>query len=245
MIQKIVADFDGIFSNMMYYNGDGKYMKSFEFGIRHSLELMRTAGFGQIDIITGDSTSYGLQITQKFLKTIKDHVDNVHNVKNHEKLMFMIKHYDTNNIIYVGDDVYDIEAFKLFNHSFSIRHVDSEMHIVKNFYNFVNFAKHIVNNYSDKRTWNQCITDSVKLDIDVLKAKGFKVKINPTIENIGISNAGIIFMFTDKYEVRSIDIKMFNTLNRVFAYSKSHDVYEKICKICSDEHYYNFTLRKL
>lgn len=106
---KIILDFDGIFASDMMYTQEGKAMKTFPWGIRHSVDLLVKNGF-EIYIITGDSTEFGKNISKKFIHNLK--INDIFFVKSHDKLKFLRKKFNLDEVIYSGDDIYDIEIFK-------------------------------------------------------------------------------------------------------------------------------------
>lgn len=117
----IVFDFDGIFSDRYYYGttekGIEKNQKAFGFGARHALSLLEFYGY-EFYVITGDSTETGREITSKFLSRlpIKEYIA----CASHNKLRILKKKFNMNEIIYVGDDLYDIDVFRNVPISFSI-----------------------------------------------------------------------------------------------------------------------------
>ena len=122
----IVMDFDGIFSDRYMYQhiatpGEDsrveKTIKSFGFGGRHSFEMLAYFGY-EFHVITGDSTEIGQGITRKFLEKLN--ITSLITCKSHEKLRILKKKFNLNDIIYVGDDLYDIEIFDQVRLGYSI-----------------------------------------------------------------------------------------------------------------------------
>ncbi|WNN12391.1 3-deoxy-D-manno-octulosonate 8-phosphate phosphatase [Chryseobacterium phage MA9V-2] len=101
----IYMDFDGIFSGTMAYNKDEKFMKTAQFSARYAIEMLRFYGF-EVNIITGDQSGSGFDITNKILERIP--VNSVQYVSGHDKFMHMSANHDITKIFYVGDDLFDL-----------------------------------------------------------------------------------------------------------------------------------------
>lgn len=148
MRNKIVLDFDGIFASNMIYTQEGKWAKIFTWGIRHAVDMLVEHGF-EVHIITGDSTEFGQNITKKFTSNIKIKSMTFCNSKN--KLKILKKKFDLNEVIYSGDDIYDIEIFK---NTYGITHGNTHESIAHNAryvsrytpndYYFTDLALHII-----------------------------------------------------------------------------------------------------
>ncbi len=148
---KIVLDFDGIFAADMMYTESGKFAKSFQWGIRHSIDLLVENGF-EVYIISGDSTEFGQNITKKFTANLKIQKPIFCNSKDKYKLLK--RQFDLNDVIYAGDDIYDIQIFK---QCYSITSKDTHITIAKNAsyvseystrdYFFIDLALHIIKKF--------------------------------------------------------------------------------------------------
>ncbi len=148
---KIVLDFDGIFAADMMYTEEGKFAKSFQWGIRHSIDLLVENGF-EVYIISGDSTEFGQNITKKFTSNLKIQKPIFCNSKDKYKLLK--RKFDLNDVIYAGDDIYDIQIFK---QCYSITSKDTHISIAQNAsyiseystrdYFFMDLALHIIKKF--------------------------------------------------------------------------------------------------
>lgn len=148
LYNKVVLDFDGIFASNMIYTQDGKWAKIFTWGIRHAVDMLVENGF-EVHIITGDSTQFGQNISKKFTENIK--IKSITCCNSKDKLKILKKKFDLNEIIYSGDDIYDIEMFK---HMYGITHKDTHESIARharyvskytpNDYYFTDLALHIL-----------------------------------------------------------------------------------------------------
>ena len=109
MKNKVILDFDGIFAANMMYSIEGKVMKTFPWGVRHTIDLLNKHGF-KVYIISGDSTPGGQGITRKFCENLN--IEEIIFIKSHEKLNHLKDNFNLDECIYAGDDIYDIEIFK-------------------------------------------------------------------------------------------------------------------------------------
>ncbi len=165
MKNKLILDFDGVFSADMLYTTEGKAMKSFPWGIRHSIDLLVQHGF-EIYIITGDSTDFGKKISAKFTHNLN--VKDIYFVKSHDKLTFLRDKFDLSECIYCGDDIYDIEIFKQTYgilpggaHSIFQSFVDYISKYTTRDYFFMDMALHILRKFRyddiDEKTFSEYI----------------------------------------------------------------------------------------
>jgi 3-deoxy-D-manno-octulosonate 8-phosphate phosphatase KdsC-like HAD superfamily phosphatase len=164
MKNKLILDFDGIFAADMLYDTKGKALKSFPWGIRHSIDILTDNGF-EIYIITGDSTKFGQDISARFTKNLK--IEEIIFVHSQDKLTTLRNRFNLDECIYAGDDIYDIEIFKqcygiipkdghtIFNDFVDYRSInttrdyffmDMAMHIMKEFvYGYPNTDEESIN----------------------------------------------------------------------------------------------------
>lgn len=110
IVNNVILDFDGIFAADMIYTKEGKFAKSFPWGIRHSIDLLSENGFN-VYIITGDSTGMGREVTSKFIKNLQ--IKDIIYCPSKDKVKYLKKHFDLNTCIYAGEDIYDLEIYNL------------------------------------------------------------------------------------------------------------------------------------
>jgi 3-deoxy-D-manno-octulosonate 8-phosphate phosphatase KdsC-like HAD superfamily phosphatase len=105
--KSIWFDFDGIFSKYVIFNDEQKIAKTMQYGARHAITMLQWYGFTDINIITGDSTDAGKEITKRMLRNF----DNVqlHCVEHTSKYEYIAElHNIMYDVIYVGDDLHDM-----------------------------------------------------------------------------------------------------------------------------------------
>ena len=106
----LLIDFDGCMgSNQLYYTAEGKTMKAVSTNDSLLISIAKDFPnvFESILVITGDNT--GLEITKARLKDIK--LDHVY-VKNFMKYSWIEENYGLGNVIYIGDDIYDMPILR-------------------------------------------------------------------------------------------------------------------------------------
>jgi 3-deoxy-D-manno-octulosonate 8-phosphate phosphatase KdsC-like HAD superfamily phosphatase len=184
MKNKLILDFDGVFSADMLYTTEGKAMKSFPWGIRHSIDLLVQHEF-EVYIITGDSTQFGQDISAKFTSNLA--IKDIYFVKSHDKLTFLRDKFDLDECIYCGDDIYDIEIFKETYgvlpggaHSIFKSFVDYISEYTTRDYFFMDMALHILRKFRydniDEVTFSEYIVKETgkRPFTDMLKDKRYK-----------------------------------------------------------------------
>lgn len=149
---ELLFDFDGIFSEAMIYDKSGKNAKIFDFGIRHSFELLYAAGFETINIITGDSSAIGRHITQTFISTLPNKVL-FHEVDNKSKIGHIARIFNVNNTVYICDDIYDVilsEFMKVYTlkRKYTQTLVDISGDNISMFDNWLQLTQHLIDRFS-------------------------------------------------------------------------------------------------
>jgi len=146
-LPRIITDFDGVFSRDMIYDGTGKFAKSFGFGIKHAFEILTAAGFEPPLVITGDTSKVGVKVSENFLHNIPHELVSVDNHNKLEYIMQVCKKGD----IYIGDDIYDIQAANGFLRFYSVKSapqtVSKEAEII--FDNWVDCAAYLIEHFTE------------------------------------------------------------------------------------------------
>jgi 3-deoxy-D-manno-octulosonate 8-phosphate phosphatase KdsC-like HAD superfamily phosphatase len=111
----IITDFDGIFTSPGFiYTKDGKIGKLFspnDGGIYHLLlDNLEYFGLSDVIILTGEDKYEGLEVTEKRLSDL-GLLNKLNFSPGKEKYNWIKSRYKMNDVIYFGDDIYDINIF--------------------------------------------------------------------------------------------------------------------------------------
>lgn len=112
----LITDFDGVFSSPNFtYTKEGKVAKQFSpnDGIIFKIILDNLEYFGLEDviIITGEDKDEGVNVTTKRCKDIGIY-EKINFVSGKNKYSWIKERYDMGEVIYFGDDLYDINIFE-------------------------------------------------------------------------------------------------------------------------------------
>jgi 3-deoxy-D-manno-octulosonate 8-phosphate phosphatase (KDO 8-P phosphatase) len=117
----LVTDFDGIFTSSSFlYTKEGKTGKLFSPNDGHMFKLisqnLNYLGIDSISILTGEDKEEGMNVTKKRLTDL-GLIEYLNFCPGRQKIEWLSERYGLNNVIYFGDDFYDIEIFEKCFHS--------------------------------------------------------------------------------------------------------------------------------
>lgn len=167
----VYFDFDGIFSPTMTYDNTGKIAKTLAHSARYAIEMLRFYGF-EVNVITGDASSNGVDITKKMLDRVP--ISNFFSCPGDEKYAFIKeRNEDMSKVFYVGDDLFDIAMddcilMTTLNAHPELRRAANYVALANSYdYAVLDIASAIVNAFNDSLTKRYAYKTKFNLNTDI------------------------------------------------------------------------------
>lgn len=124
-IKFIISDFDGIFTDgCVYIDSNGNESKKISYKDVMAVSKWIKAGY-KLAIVSGEESSAIEYFRKKF--DITEIYQKIRNKK--EVVLELLKKYnlDNNEVLYIGDDVNDIESMKLLKNIFTVKNAHKKV----------------------------------------------------------------------------------------------------------------------